>query len=250
MSGIPRLLWRPLNELAERERRPLRVLDIASGAGDIVLALDRIARRRGRNIQFSACDLSPRAVAFGRRQAEQSGANVQFFEHDALKGALPTGYDAITCSLFLHHLTEAEASDLLGANGGRRELPSGRLRFGSFDFGLVGDLRRYPVVDAFPCCPRRRSTVDPGRVHDRRSAATCPQGWLEGMEFASRLAVPIRPYNLEKCSPRPCYDASRSKPLSFRLTFLPMCGKQSSSARARQVLSPRANWRTRAYRSC
>jgi 2-polyprenyl-3-methyl-5-hydroxy-6-metoxy-1,4-benzoquinol methylase len=99
--------------LAECERRPLRVLDIASGAGDIVLALDRIARKRGRTIEFSACDLSQRAVAFGRRQAEQCGANVRFFEHDALQGSLPAGYDAITCSLFLHHLTEAEATDLL-----------------------------------------------------------------------------------------------------------------------------------------
>jgi 2-polyprenyl-3-methyl-5-hydroxy-6-metoxy-1,4-benzoquinol methylase len=113
LSGIARLLWRPLNELAERERRPIRVLDLASGAGDIVLALDRIARRRGRQIQFAACDLSPRAVAYGCRQAEQNGANVRFFEHDALQGPLPDGYDAIICSLFLHHLAEAEATDLL-----------------------------------------------------------------------------------------------------------------------------------------
>jgi hypothetical protein len=56
---------------------------------------------------------------------------VRFFIHDAVNGPLPTGYDALTCSLFLHHLDEGEAVDLLR----RMAAAAGRLV-------LVNDLAR------------------------------------------------------------------------------------------------------------
>jgi hypothetical protein len=47
---------------------------------------------------------------------------VRFFVLDALGDALPTGYDVVSCSLFLHHLDGSDAVDLLrrmGAAAGR-----------------------------------------------------------------------------------------------------------------------------------
>jgi 2-polyprenyl-3-methyl-5-hydroxy-6-metoxy-1,4-benzoquinol methylase len=38
---------------------------------------------------------------------------VEFFVHDAVHDRLPTGFDVVTCSLFLHHLSEEEAIALL-----------------------------------------------------------------------------------------------------------------------------------------
>jgi hypothetical protein len=40
-------------------------------------------------------------------------ARVGFFVHDALIGELPGGYDAVLCSLFLHHLEADQAVQLL-----------------------------------------------------------------------------------------------------------------------------------------
>jgi hypothetical protein len=48
------------------------------------------------------CDLSPTAVAYAHGQSAPSGGS--FFVHDALADPVPPGYDALTCSLFVHHL--------------------------------------------------------------------------------------------------------------------------------------------------
>ncbi len=91
----------------------MRVLDIATGAGDIPIALYRMARRRNLPIEFTGCDLSPRAVEFARRRAAAVNADVQFFQHDAVAKELPEDFDAILCSLFLHHLADDEAARML-----------------------------------------------------------------------------------------------------------------------------------------
>ena len=89
------------------------MLDVATGSGDIPLALARLARRHNLPLQFAGCDISPRAVAFARRRAAQAGAAIDFFQLDALAAPLPEGYDAVICNLFLHHLSDDDALALL-----------------------------------------------------------------------------------------------------------------------------------------
>ncbi len=127
-SGI---LWPRLAELARGAAAPVRVLDVATGAGDVPIRLSRRAQRHGLRLQIEGCDVSPVAIEIARHRAEQTGANVRFFEHDALAGPLPTGYDAIMCSLFLHHLENEQAVTLLA----RMREQAGRLV-------LVNDLVR------------------------------------------------------------------------------------------------------------
>jgi SAM-dependent methyltransferase len=130
-SGSAGTLWRPIRALARRVREPLRLLDVATGAGDVPLALWRKARRRGVALRVEGCDFSPGAVAHARRRAAEVGADVYFFKWDAAAGPLPEGYDVLTSSLFLHHLDEGPAVDLLRRMG----RAAGRLV-------LVNDLRR------------------------------------------------------------------------------------------------------------
>ena len=113
-SGSARILWPPLAALARRVApRPVRVLDVATGGGDVLRGLSRRACRAGLAFTLEGCDVSPTALAHARRKAEEEKADLRFFPHDALSGPLPTGYDAIISSLFLHHLTEAQAVQLL-----------------------------------------------------------------------------------------------------------------------------------------
>jgi SAM-dependent methyltransferase len=79
----------------------LRILDVASGGGDVADAL----ARPGWTVD--GCDLSPTAVAHAQRRGGR------FFVHDALADSIPEGYDALTCSLFVHHLSEEQAIVLL-----------------------------------------------------------------------------------------------------------------------------------------
>jgi 2-polyprenyl-3-methyl-5-hydroxy-6-metoxy-1,4-benzoquinol methylase len=114
VSGSCRLLWKPLRALArETAPRPLRVLDLASGGGDVPLGLWHRARQAGLPIAIDGSDRNPDAVEYARRRAAEQGADVRFFVLDALGGPLPGGYDVLMNSLFLHHLDEADAVGLL-----------------------------------------------------------------------------------------------------------------------------------------
>src|SRR5262245_27094890 len=131
-SGSAGLLWPALRRLArETAPRPARVLDIATGAGDVPLRLWKKASRAGVPLTLTGCDVSPVAVAHAALASRKCGADLRFFVHDVLADPLPAGYDAVICSLFLHHLNDDEAVDLLR----QMEGAAGRLV-------LVNDLSR------------------------------------------------------------------------------------------------------------
>lgn len=112
------LLWPAVLDAARANPgRPVRVLDVASGAGDVALGLWTKARRAGVPAEVAGCDISPTAVAVAAERADGAGGAVRFFVHDALSSPLPDGYDVITTSLFLHHLDDADAVRLLREMG-------------------------------------------------------------------------------------------------------------------------------------
>ena len=114
------VLWPAIARLArgkERKGRPLRVLDLATGGGDTPIKLDRQARRAGLNLEIQGCDISPQAVDYAQNQARAHKANVRFFVLDVVHDVLPSDYDVLTCSLFLHHLDETDAIILLRQMG-------------------------------------------------------------------------------------------------------------------------------------
>lgn len=126
------ILWPSIARIARANGgAPIRVLDIASGGGDVPLALARRAASSRLNLRIEGSDASPEAVRFATRQAESRRAPVPFRVLDALRDPIPSGFDVLTCSLFLHHLDAPEAARLLRAMAGA----AGRLV-------LVNDLAR------------------------------------------------------------------------------------------------------------
>jgi SAM-dependent methyltransferase len=109
----------------------LRVLDVASGGGDIALRLCAKARQAHIALEILGLDISPVAVEYARGRARAAAAPVAFEVHDVLKESLPGGFDVVMSSLFLHHLAAAEAARLLRSMAAA----AGRLV-------LVNDLRR------------------------------------------------------------------------------------------------------------
>jgi 2-polyprenyl-3-methyl-5-hydroxy-6-metoxy-1,4-benzoquinol methylase len=113
-SGSARLLWRPI--LTHARKSPptrLRLLDVATGGGDVPIRLWHQARRAGLRLQIAGCDRSPYAVDFARQRAQACQADVYFFEWDVLHSGLPDAYGVVVSSLFLHHLEEDQAVALL-----------------------------------------------------------------------------------------------------------------------------------------
>jgi SAM-dependent methyltransferase len=126
------ILWPALAALArEVSPRPLRVLDVATGGGDVPIRLGRRARRAGLAVRWDGCDRSPVAVAYAAARARRAGAPVRFFVADALAEPFPAGYDVVMCSLFLHHLDGGQALAFLrraGAAAGRMVLVNDLVR--------------------------------------------------------------------------------------------------------------------------
>jgi 2-polyprenyl-3-methyl-5-hydroxy-6-metoxy-1,4-benzoquinol methylase len=109
VSNSAGVLWPALAKLARELQRPVRLLDVATGSGDVPRQLQTRAARARIALDIVACDVSPIAIEAAAREPSP----VKFFVHDALRDRLPTGFDVVTCSLFLHHLGEDEAIGLL-----------------------------------------------------------------------------------------------------------------------------------------
>jgi 2-polyprenyl-3-methyl-5-hydroxy-6-metoxy-1,4-benzoquinol methylase len=132
LSATARTLWPPILDLARQLRLSrLRVLDVATGAGDIPLTLWRNSQRSDLALEIHGVDVSERALEFARRRAEESRADIEFSRLDVVADNLPPGFDVIVSSLFLHHLTDKQARALLAKMGRAAE-----------HMVLVSDLRR------------------------------------------------------------------------------------------------------------
>jgi 2-polyprenyl-3-methyl-5-hydroxy-6-metoxy-1,4-benzoquinol methylase len=130
-SGVCRQLWRPIGAYARANQLDrVRVLDVASGGGDVPLRLWKLAKRHGVALQVLGLDVSSAACRIAAERCRPSAGAITFQQADVIRDALPTGFDVVTCSLFLHHLSFAEAANLL-----RRMSVAGRLL-------VVHDLRR------------------------------------------------------------------------------------------------------------
>ena len=78
------------------------------------LAWRRFARRRGIAFDAHGCDLSELAVGHAQAAAERADiGTAKFYQLNVLADPLPTDYDAIYSTLFLHHLEEADGAKLL-----------------------------------------------------------------------------------------------------------------------------------------
>jgi 2-polyprenyl-3-methyl-5-hydroxy-6-metoxy-1,4-benzoquinol methylase len=108
------IVWPAIRRLSASPRQRCRVLDIASGGGDVAIGVARKCRSAGFDVEVLGVDLSPTAVDHARQNASQAGTdNVGFQSLDVFRDPLPENYDVVMCSLFLHHLNFDQAVELL-----------------------------------------------------------------------------------------------------------------------------------------
>jgi len=122
---VAQVIWRRIRQAnvlpASGER--LRILDVAAGGGDVLAGIALLASRHGAAVDAHGCDISPTAIEYAQQNAERLGASgVEFFRLNALQDELQEDYDVVMCTLFLHHLVEDRARELLRRMGvaGRR----------------------------------------------------------------------------------------------------------------------------------
>lgn len=169
-------------------RRPVRVLDLACGGGDLICRLEAAARESGRHFTFDGCDISPRALRFARDRARRLGFNPHFFELELPSDEIPDGYDYLISNLFLHHLDEQEAVELM-ANMARKA---------QFGF-LISDLERSPAGYLLAAVVGRLSTTSRVVHHDAPASARAAFTPAEVREMADRAG--LRNFQLSRCRP-------------------------------------------------
>lgn len=109
LSRTVAALWPCIARIAKvRRDEPLTLLDLATGGGDVAIALARRARQAGIDLQVEACDISETALHYAREQALRADVPVRFFTLDVTAQPLPVRYDIVTSTLFLHHLSDAQ----------------------------------------------------------------------------------------------------------------------------------------------
>ncbi len=130
------VIGRAITDLArQRSLKEVRVLDLATGGGDVAMQVAQFVTKHGIRATVTGCDISSVAVTVARQRANSLGiGNVEFRTLDVLQDELPSGFDVVMCSLFLHHLPEPDAVTVLTKMGQSAER-----------FVLVDDLRRTRV---------------------------------------------------------------------------------------------------------
>ncbi|MEM9914272.1 MAG: methyltransferase domain-containing protein [Planctomycetota bacterium] len=150
LSRADARVWPAIVAAAQRQPdQPLRVLDLACGGGDLLVQLARRAVRQSLNIEWAGADVSPVALDYAKRRADEAGLDLEWVRVDVFEQSLPDGFDVTMNSLFMHHLTAEQAVDVFRK---MREASS---------MVLINDLRRGPVAHAITVAGTRLLSRSP-----------------------------------------------------------------------------------------
>ncbi|MBC7460999.1 MAG: methyltransferase domain-containing protein, partial [Thermoleophilia bacterium] len=112
--GGNRLTVRAIDQACAKQlvpRRSLRMLDVATGAGDIPRAVLAHLDQRRIDAHITGLDIKPTMLEEARRR---SSSRIEFVQGDALEMPFDDGsFDVVTCSLMLHHFEPAVATTVL-----------------------------------------------------------------------------------------------------------------------------------------
>ncbi len=191
--GGCRALLRPLRRLLDPGwPQPIRILDVATGGGDIPRALMTWARGRGIRLRIVAVELHPAAVARAAAAA-RAFPEIRIVRGDAFHlPSRPGAFDIVTCSMFLHYFPTAQAAALLRAFAAlepRAILVSDLVRhwFPPLAMRLLARVSRSPLFG-----PKSRHTVSLGFTPPELSALAREAGlrsWRVERTFPFRFCL-------------------------------------------------------------
>ncbi len=142
--------------------QPWRILDLATGAGDIPVVIARRAAALGIAVEFDAVDRQASTLAIAQKRSAIF-PNIRFHQGDIRTFGAGETWDVVLCSLALHHFSRADAVAILRH---MRELTT--------RYALAADLRRCTLgtigVDLLTACwMREPMTRNDARASVRRA---------------------------------------------------------------------------------
>lgn len=113
VTNSTRMIWKTILNHHNDLPRPIKILDLACGGGDVLVDISRRAQKAGIEVELTGWDLSPTAIAVTNQMADLNNMSIQTGIANALVDEFPQDQDVIFCSLFLHHLSHDDAKLLL-----------------------------------------------------------------------------------------------------------------------------------------
>ena len=134
---------------ARHPGRPLRILDVGAGGGDMLVRIAAWGQARGVAMELTGLDISP----WAERHAAARGVPARWLTADLFD--VEETHDVVLCSLFAHHLDEPTLVRFLG-------WLEARARLG----WLISDLHRHWLPWGFVWGAVRLLRMSPMVVHD------------------------------------------------------------------------------------
>jgi 2-polyprenyl-3-methyl-5-hydroxy-6-metoxy-1,4-benzoquinol methylase len=94
----------------------ITLLDVATGSADLPIAAARWAHSRGLDLRITAIDIHDQTLSQAQRQLETTGTEIRLMKLDALSildRFGPKSFDYVHAGLFLHHLSDQTAIQML-----------------------------------------------------------------------------------------------------------------------------------------
>jgi 2-polyprenyl-3-methyl-5-hydroxy-6-metoxy-1,4-benzoquinol methylase len=101
----PTLDW--LESLKLRGRGTIRILDVGCGYGDTLRRVEQWTKARGIAVELMGLDLHPDITAIAA-EATPATSGIQWMTGDVFDCPVDKPVDVVICSLFTHHLTNAD----------------------------------------------------------------------------------------------------------------------------------------------
>ncbi|MGM0506704.1 MAG: methyltransferase domain-containing protein [Bacteroidota bacterium] len=190
LTGWKSLFHQRIRPLA-RSDRPLRILDIGCGGGDLCRNLSEWADRSSIRVKITGIDPDPRALQYSRTQPQPD--NVRFLE--GMAGDLVQSketFDVVLSNHLLHHLGDDELHALCRD---AEDLTTGMVLFNDIRRSRAG----YALFGALaPLLFRQSFIVEDGLTSIRRSfrpeelQGAVPTGWRVVTLFPWRLLATYR----------------------------------------------------------
>jgi 2-polyprenyl-3-methyl-5-hydroxy-6-metoxy-1,4-benzoquinol methylase len=182
--GIFRTYIKPLAV----QGKTLQILDIGFGAGDIPLALSRMAASAGIKAEITAIDPDPRAQEFAL--SADFPSSIQFLNVDSSDPALQSNrYHVVISNHVIHHLTELQLTNICRD---AEKLSDQLILFNDIERSRIGYILFSLIAPLFF---RNSFIVEDGKTSIRRSyrqeelQKLAPEGWIVKRKFPFRLLM-------------------------------------------------------------
>jgi 2-polyprenyl-3-methyl-5-hydroxy-6-metoxy-1,4-benzoquinol methylase len=152
----------------------LRIVDLATGSGDIPRVIIDYAREIGAKVEIDALDRQPATLEIARKLST-AYPEISYYEANILEWSSAEAYDIVLCTLTLHHFSDEDGARVLQ-----------QCREFSRRFVLVSDLRRGFLLKIGVQLLTALIFREPMTCHDARLSAARAFSFSEMHQLALR----------------------------------------------------------------